>query len=354
MAFFLASVCCLPQASLSWHPLTTILFIGLGATKPSTRLRIQPLVEHLRGQGHAVALRNVPHSLAGRLELLYLATQYDVVVLQKKLFPALYVEMLRRANPRLIFDVDDAIMFHEIERREPVSGRFFRRFATIAAASRIVIAGNAYVAEFARAARSDGEGGVHVLPTPIDTERLSPPAVKIVHAEVIAGWIGTKGNLHQLAAIAPALRKVADEIPGFRLRIIADGGIEIDGLTVETRPWQADEEVSALHGFDIGLMPLEDNLWNRGKGGYKLLQYMATGLPAIASPVGINSEIISDGDNGFLAGDLETWAARLIQLARDAALRERLGRAARATVEARYSLTTYLDRYTALIESCCQ
>lgn len=330
----------------------SILLVGLGVNKPSTRLRILPLADYLRHRGHAVSLLDVPRSPIGRVGLLRTAARHDVVVLQKKLFPAAFVKLLRMANPRLIFDVDDAVMFHELERGQPVTGRYFLRFAAVAAASHIVVAGNAYVAELAAAARGKDRGEVAVLPTPIDTSRLSAKPVYPERRDVIIGWIGTKGNLHQLPPLADALREVASVVPGVRLRLVADGSINLPGIPVEMKPWHAQEEMADLHGFDIGIMPLEDTLWNRGKGGYKLLQYMAAGLPAVASPVGINADIVRRGENGFLASTPEEWQGCLLSLAQDSALRQRLGRAARTTVEGQYSLDLYLERYTSLIEDC--
>lgn len=295
----------------------------------------------------------VPRSVAGRLALLQAATRHDVVLLQKKLFPASFVGLLRRANPRLIFDVDDAVMFHELERSEPVTGRFFQRFAAVAAASRMVVAGNRYVAEFAQATRGrDGQPDVAILPTPIDTTRLPAKQADANADGFVVGWIGTKGNLHQLLPLADALRKVQARVPDFCLRVVADAAPELPGIRVESRPWRHAEEVADLHGFDVGIMPLADTLWNRGKGGYKLLQYMAAGLPAVASPVGINADIIRHGDNGFLAANEGEWGAALISLAGDPALRHHIGANARNDVERHYALGVYLDRYVELIEDC--
>lgn len=331
----------------------SILIIGLGTVKPSTRLRMLPLADALRARGHLVTLMEVPRSLAGRLQLLKTASDHDVVLLQKKLFPPTFVALLRRANPRLVFDVDDAVMFHELERGQPVAGQYFRRFASISAASRAVVAGNPFVADFARAARrTDDLGRVAVLPTPIDTVRL-PAKDAIGDSDgFIVGWMGTKGNLRQLLPLVSALRDVQERVPGFRLCIVADAMPEIPGLRIEFKPWHPDDEVADLHGFDVGIMPLGDSLWNRGKGGYKLLQYMAAGLPAIASPVGINATIVHHGDNGFLAANEDDWRETLLTLAADSGLRRRIGQAARVTVEKEYALDVYLERYAALIEDC--
>lgn len=331
-----------------------VLVIALAADKPSTRLRILPLAESLCLRGHDVALIEMPSGLIGRLGLLRQAAHHDVVLLQKKLFPATFVALLQRANPQLIYDVDDAVMFHELERGQALTGRFFQRFCAIARASRHVVAGNGFIAEQARAARprNDDDHGVVVLPTPIDTDALTGRPPGDSERPPVVGWIGTKGNLRQLLPLATALRDVAAAVPGLRLRLIADATIDIPGVRVDCKAWRADEELADLHGFDIGIMPLEDSLWNRGKGGYKLLQYMAAGLPAVASPVGINSEIVRDGENGYLAHNADTWRARLLQLAQDADLRHRIGQAARTTVETQFSQSHYLDRYCQLIESC--
>ena len=338
----------------SGDPPMRVLVIALVADKPSTRLRILPLVERLRQRGHYVGLIELPSGPIGRLGLLRQAASHDVVLLQKKLFPRAFVALLQRANPQLIFDVDDAVMFHELERGQALTGRFFQRFCTIARASLCVVAGNGFIAEHARAARprSVDDHGVVVLPTPIDTDMLTMrPPDDNGHSPVI-GWIGTKGNLRQLLPLAAALRDVAATVPRLHLRLVADATIDIPGVRVDCKAWRADEELADLHGFDIGIMPLEDSLWNRGKGGYKLLQYMAAGLPAVASPVGINSEIVRDGENGYLAHNADTWRTRLLQLAQDADLRHRIGQAARTTVVTQFSLSRYLDRYCQLIESC--
>jgi glycosyltransferase involved in cell wall biosynthesis len=331
----------------------SILIVTIGANKPSTRLRIAPVGERLRERGWRVTTREVSNSLAGRIGLLRDAGRHDLVLLQKKLFPAAYVNLLRRANPCLVFDVDDAIMFHELERNEPVTGRYFQRFASIAAAARMVVAGNRYVAEFARATRTrDGQDEVAILPTPIDTGRLTAKSSYEGGDGFVAGWIGTKGNLHQLQPLAGALREVQAQVPGFRLRVIADATPEIPGVNIESQPWRHATETADLHGFDVGIMPLADTLWNRGKGGFKLLQYMAAGLPAVASPVGINADIVRHGENGFLAADPAAWRDALLALAADIELRRRVGAAARRTIEGGYSVERYLDDYVGLVERC--
>lgn len=332
--------------------MVSILIVLLGAKKPSTRLRILPLADRLRQRGWKVTTWEISNSLFSRAGLLHAAGHHDVVLLQKKLFPAVFVTLLRRTNPNLIFDVDDAVMFHELERGEVVTGNFFRRFAAIAAASRVVVTGNAYLAEFASAARGMDQRAVTILPTPIDTSALAAKTCYDSLDGPVIGWMGTKGNLHQLKPLAPLLCDLQAQIPTLRLRVLADRGLELPGVNIDNKPWTAAGEADDLRNFDIGIMPLEDNLWNRGKGGFKLLQYMAAGLPAIASPVGINADIVRHGENGFLARTEAEWHDTLLTLARDHGLRQRIGLAARTTIEESYSLAGYLDRYCNLIESC--
>lgn len=328
-----------------------ILVVILGEKKPSSRLRILPLVDALRRRGHLVSLTECPQSAMGRLKLLRSAREHDLLLLQKKLFPSAYMALLKRANARLVFDVDDAIMFHEVERGEPLSGRYFQRFCVAASVSKVVVTGNRYLAEFAAAAKTQAKQGVHVLPTPIDTERLRVKNDQPQRKEIVVGWLGTKGNLAQLSPLRDVLRQLAQRHSGLRVRLITDGEIALPGVACEIKPWRADEEEADLHSFDIGIMPLDDNLWNRGKGGYKLLQYMAAGLSVVASPVGINAEIITHGANGLLAASAEEWLVCLDHLCSNPNLRKQLGKAGRATVEARFSLTAYLDRYLALLEA---
>ena len=206
----------------SGDPPMRVLVIALVADKPSTRLRILPLVERLRQRGHYVGLIELPSGPIGRLGLLRQAASHDVVLLQKKLFPRAFVALLQRANPQLIFDVDDAVMFHELERGQALTGRFFQRFCTIARASLCVVAGNGFIAEHARAARprSVDDHGVVVLPTPIDTDMLTMrPPDDNGHSPVI-GWIGTKGNLRQLLPLAAALRDPASLQQALHARVV--------------------------------------------------------------------------------------------------------------------------------------
>ncbi len=334
--------------------MASFLFLILGYEKPSSKKRILAGVEALRANGHRVEAIPIPASPLKRMALLPVLRQHDVVVLQKKLFSAWQLQLVRRACRNLVFDFDDAVMFHEIERGEPVRGKFFSRFARTVAGCRGIIAGNTYLADFARAVlKKNGpdEPRVIVLPTPVDTSRLEPGGRRGDRSRVTIGWLGTKGNLVHLQRIQGALKETCRENPAVLVKVVSNVRPPALEAPHTYKPWNESEECDDLRSFDIGVMPLEDNLWTRGKGGYKLLQYMAVGAAAVASPVGINREILQHGKNGFLAGSEEEWVAVLNDLIRDYALRTRVGAEARATVEREFSLETYNRRLAEFLES---
>lgn len=333
-----------------------ILIFIIGFDKPSSRKRILESVPYLESRGHTVSVREFPKGVAGRMALFADVRRNDCVLVQKKLLRPLQMAVMKRLNPRIILDLDDAVMFHEIERNEPLRGRFFRRFVAMAASCAGVIAGNGYLAEFARAARARPEtedNGVLVLPTPVDVSRPFEGARRRQGDRVVIGWMGTRGNLGHLKRIAGPLRAVCERRAGpgeVVVKVVSDSKPDLPGVTVEYKPWSASDEAADLESFDIGVMPLSDDLWTRGKGGYKLLQYMAAGAAAVASPVGINREIVRHGENGLLAGDEAQWTSALDSLVADAPLRERLALAARETVERSYSRDAYNERLAAFLE----
>lgn len=226
------------------------------------------------------------------------------------------------------------------------------RFTAMCARCRGVIAGNAFLAEFARYARGAGESdpSVVVLPTPVDTEAIIPRDDDVQRPGLRIGWMGTRGNLGHLMSIAAPLKRVLESFPDSELVVVTDGAPRFDSMPVRVKRWTSAEEVDDLRSFDVGVMPLRDNLWTRGKGGFKLLQYMAAGVPAVASPVGINREIVQHGENGFLAGSESEWEHCLRRLLTEPELRRRLGASGRATVEKRFALTAYNRRLAEFLE----
>lgn len=257
----------------------------------------------------------------------------DLVVVEGQLFPYLppFAEwLLVKCRYQVIIEFDDAIYLTWGHRQKMPS---LLRMASA------VIVGNEVLARFARQYSSR----VRVIPTVVDTTRFipahveSPLAVRVDPKPVTVVWTGLAYNLEYLTLVAPILRELREE-GLITFRVVCSRPPRIPGLECDFRPWELDREVEVLQGCDIGIMPLPSNAWTEGKCGLKLLQYMAIGMAAVASPVGVNQEIVSDGETGFLASTEGEWREKLRRLCEDSALRSRMGRAARRRVEERYSL----------------
>lgn len=271
------------------------------------------------------------------------------VLLVRHLFTGFDFAALRRAAPRLAFDFDDAILYRDPARGRPESYLRRRRFLRAMRGADLVTAGNESLAVLAR---DGGAEDVVVAPTPIDTNRYAPaPGPREPRgAGFRAGWIGSRSTRAYLAVVAAPLREFVRRRPGAVVAVMADRPPrELDGLPVEFTPWSEHAEVPFLRSLDAGLMPLTDDVWSRGKCGFKLLQYMACGVPALASPVGVNVAIAEGGEAARLAADDAAWVAALTSLADDAAAARDLGARGRAAVEARWSARVLGPRFAAAL-----
>ncbi len=271
--------------------------------------------------------RSELRALRGRL------SDCDLVVIQKKLpsgWGALWWGSLERP---LVFDFDDAIMFRQRPRRGSHRSRTReRRFRRAIALADGLLCGNRWLASCCGDARKP----LLIAPSPVPTEvpRVTDRAPNRV---LRVGWIGSRGNLADLARLGPVLRRVAAE-RDFHLVVISDQNLELDGVGVQNVRWTLHEQERHLSELDVGLMPLDaESPWARGKCAYKLLQYMAAEVAVVGSAVGMNSELIDPPRNGLLARSESEWVGSLLRLLGDADLRARLGRAGRSTVEEGFS-----------------
>jgi glycosyltransferase involved in cell wall biosynthesis len=189
---------------------------------------------------------------------------------------------------------------------------------------------------------------VNVIPTTIDTDQYRVSA-RAPNARSVVGWSGSTTTVPYLESVKPALRELRRRLD-FELRVVG-GETRIDGVEVACRPWRLESEVADLRAFDVGLMPLEDDEWSRGKCGLKALQYMALGIPPVVSPVGVNATIVRDGENGFHARNEAEWVDRIELLLRNPELRARLGAEARRTVEESYSARVQAPRMAEVFRS---
>lgn len=269
------------------------------------------------------------------------ASHYDVIFVQREaaLFGPPVVEwfVTQVWKKPMVFDFDDAIFVPYVS---PTYGRlatllkFPQKTATNIRLSRHVIAGNNYLAGYARKFNAN----VTTIPTVVDTSQWIPQDAIRNTQYVTIGWIGSPTTTPYLKSLLPVLEELSRHYK-FTLKIVgANEGISLNGIPVQNERWQREREIADFQSLDIGVYPMIEDEWSIGKSGFKAIQYMAVGVPCAASPVGVNKEIIQDGVNGFLAATPQEWKEKLSLLIEDAALRQRLGAAGRRTVEERYSL----------------
>jgi glycosyltransferase involved in cell wall biosynthesis len=285
-----------------------------------------------------------------RLSTVRKLKSYDLVYVFREaaLFgPPIFERMVQRSKVPLVFDFDDAIF---VRYRSPANGwlsllKAPGKTGTICKLASHVIVGNNYLAEYARTFNKN----VTVVPTTIDTDTYRVRSVRETATPVI-GWTGSYSTVQHLELLRNVLSELA-ESERFRLRVIGPSSYSLEGVEVEVVPWRSQTEAQDLAEADIGVMPLPDDPWSRGKCGCKALQYMGLGIPAVCSPVGMNTELISDGGNGFLANSAEEWKNKLTLLLRSPQLRRKLGMAGRKTVEDRFSAASQVPRVHEIFRS---
>ena len=302
---------------------------------PSTRLRLRDCLDYYQQAGiETTVLTARRSSIPNGLKILEQAAKHDVVVLFKTLgFTKLELTLLRRANPRIIFDFDDAVMFREQKHLRSLDGKNFRKFLRTVKHCSAIVAGNDFLACFAQAC---GRQTV-VLPTSIDLTKYRLKQ----HSEglgLIIGWLGLSDGLPYLQHIQPALKRLTQLFPGLRLKVISDKPLQLQDVAVENEPWALETEQANLSSFDIGIMPLWDSLWTRGKCGYKILQYMGVGTAVVASDVGVNNARTEDD-----------WVEAIRSLIENAEQRKNFGLRGRQLVESRYSLEAFTQGYVKLL-----
>lgn len=278
------------------------------------------------------------------------AKNYDVVWLEKELLPwlpAWFELTILSKRVRLLVDYDDAI-FHQYDQHRSNIVRWLlgNKIAAIMRRANLVVAGNSYLASYARQA---GAKRVAILPTVVDIVIYKVVAKK-TRPQVTIGWIGSPATAHYLHLIAPALLEIVKTL-NVGLVAIGANASQLEGLPFETITWTEEGEVEAIQRFDIGIMPLPDEPFARGKCGYKLIQCMACGIPVVASPVGANRDIVRDGIDGYWADSNQVWFEKLRQLVTDIELRKRMGYSARDRVVNNYSLQGNVEKLITLFES---
>lgn len=272
----------------------------------------------------------------------------DLVFVYAELFPwlpALFERRILHWGLPLIYDFDDAFFVPYDQHPRPAVRKLLRhKLRPLIEGAAACTCGNTYLRDHAAqwCKRS------LIVPTVIDTDRYLPRP-KPADAAVVIGWIGSPSTWPQVKFLLPLLEQVC-ATHAVRFLVVGAGRMaEADRFEgMDLVDWSEDREIQLVQAMDIGIMPLVDSPFVRGKSGYKLIQYMACGLPTVASPIGVNSEIVSEAETGFLADSLRDWERALTRLLADAALRQRLGAAGRARAVAHYSLASQVPRLVAL------
>lgn len=339
---------------------------------PSQRFRMEQWQPYLEQQGitldlHPFAdkklmtLLHRPGNLAAKAKALSGAflrrcfevttlRRYDAVLIHRAaciLGPAVLERVIALSGKPVIFDFDDAIYLLHTTTANKFFGwlKFPGKTASICRESSHIVVGNSYLADYAY----QHNRRVTIIPSSVDTDRYRPSNNLGRKGPVVIGWMGSSTSQTHLESFAPVLRDVCVR-PDVVLRVVSDREPELPGVRFEWRRWSAESEVSELAGFDIGIMPMPDDKWARGKCAMKALLYMSVGVPVICSAVGTNREVIRHGENGFLAASPEEWLIHLDSMIGDPNQRGRLGSAGRQTVEEGYSMSRCAEKFAAVVQ----
>lgn len=279
------------------------------------------------------------------------AAQYDAVFIHREAYPiggAFFETLLTILRKPLIFDFDDAIFLPSTSK----SNSFIEilkspnKIATIIKKSRYIIAGNHYLADFALRYNS----AVTVIPTPIDTDKYYPCVTGKNNEKIVIGWMGSATTVDFLDIVNNVFAALSKRFCNVIFKIVGSDFSPVGIKNIISKPWALEEEVADLRSFDIGIMPMPDNKWTKGKCGFKAILYMSMGIPCVCSGVGVNKEIIKDGWNGFLADTEAEWIEKLSILIDNPELRHKMGLMGRKTIEEKYSIKINAPKFTEVIQ----
>lgn len=295
----------------------------------------------------------VARSYMQRLRDASKASQYDIIYIQREAFmtgSTYFERRFAKSKAKVIFDFDDSIWLSNVSDANKKFNwlKNSGKTSDIIGVSDLIFAGNQYLADYA----SQFNQNIEIIPTTIDTEEYQRRNIPNEDERVCIGWSGSITTIQHFEYALPFLRKIKEKFGDkVKFKAVGDGNYKNEELGIQGLPWRKDTELDDLSSFDIGIMPLPDDEWAKGKCGLKGLQYMALEIPTLMSPVGVNAEIIQDGENGFLATETDEWVEKIARLVESKELREEMGKAARKTVLEKYSVLALKDTYLRLFNS---
>lgn len=344
---------------------------------PSQRFRFEQYLNNLKARGHTYVFESfmdigtwqfiykpgnyflktlgIIKSFFRRFLVLFKVSQFDLVFIHREATPLgppviewIIAKILKK---KIIYDFDDAIWIANTSDENALISKikYPDKVAKICQWSYKISCGNAYILDFAQQFNSNA----FYSPTTIDTENLHNPALykrtRTEESPLIIGWTGTHSTLPYLSIIMPVLEAL-EQTYTFTFQVIANKSPDFKLKEFQFKTWNKETEIQDLLSFDIGLMPLAEDRWAEGKCGFKALQYMALEIPAVVSPVGVNSEIVQEGISGFLCKDSDEWYNKIEKLLLDAALRKEMGIKGREKVIKDYSVLSNTDNFLELFD----
>jgi glycosyltransferase involved in cell wall biosynthesis len=306
----------------------------------SCRYRVLQYLPYLKKEGVDPSLHFWKRGWLEKVRFYNTLGQYDIFFIHRKLFSPMEFWYIRRKARRIVYDFDDALMYRSSGSRSSYSLSRRLRFAYMMKQVDFVIAGN----QFLRSEVLPYNPNVEVIPTSIDLSRYTCKEDFHPKEPVTIGWLGSSSTLKYLRILLPTLEKIYQKCPQFQLKIVCNQFLDSGRIPIIKKQWSSEEEETDLKSFDIGVMPLSNDLWSKGKCGLKILQYQSVGIPVVCTPVGINRDIVEDGENGLWAQDEEDWKKQLLKLIKEEELRKKIGLKGRKTVEEVYSLEVNAPR----------
>jgi hypothetical protein len=322
----------------------SIIFLVEPFSSPSTRFRVLQNIPELEALNFNVTVREIPRSIGSRLRLINTLSSYDIVLLQRKLFQWWFLRYIRAKSKILIYDFDDAVLFRDSNAPHFHSGSRLKRFRHTVKYADLVISGNQYLKDLCLPYATN----VSVISTGIDTDAYVQKLVPNPSSSTTIGWIGSQPNLIYLKQLAEPINALYRAIHNFRLKIVCDDFIQDFECPVENKLWKREDEVGDIQSFDIGVFPLPDDRWTKGKCAMKLIQYMSCAVPSVSSANDVTSAIVNDGFNGFLASNASQWIEKLKFLVENPDKRAAIGAEGRRSIAGRFDTKTIARNYAKL------
>jgi len=308
---------------------------------PSARYRVLQYIPYLKKQQVEVSLHFYESRWVDKLKFYNTLSRYDILYIHRKLFTPMEFLYIHKKASKIIYDIDDALMYRSSGSNKGSHSLLRRiKFAYMMKRVQFVIPGN----QFLKSEVLPYNQNLEVIPTSIDLSRYTLKEDYHRNGPITIGWLGSSSTLRYLKSLIPVFEKIFKRHSDVQLKIVCDQFFDLPHMPVIKKKWSSEEEVADLKSFDIGLMPLFNDLWSHGKCGLKILQYFSVGVPVVCTPMGINRDIVEDGVNGFWAQNEDIWVDRLMQLIHNKELRKGMGLKGREIVEKAYCLEVNAPR----------